>query len=269
MEGHKAITERIHIDVQDMMPRIRDMQFSDILQALKPSICPQQIFNKLQAITNRSRSLKLPVAESNEVLQSLNAWFSREGSLLFVLRVGPRAKAKAMEITTDIILFLKEKRVNVIWRLSRLNGSDKGDVPTITEVIRVLLFQALRLDPNILNSHPDELNVANLSSTHTEAEWMSLLTKVIARLAKCYIIIEPHDLFQEVRCNPEWIASFLHIFSTLAMHATSNGSSLKFLIMCYGGGNNTLFRPGQATCIVSTLHRPLPTPMRLRRTVSY
>lgn len=270
-KGHKAITERIHIDVQDMMPRIRDMQLSNILQALKPSICPEQTFNKFQAITKRSRSTKLPVAESNAILQSLNSWFSKEGSSLFILRVGPRAETKAMELTTDIISHLRDKQVNVIFRLSPITRLGERDVPTITEVLKVLVHQALQLDPSILHADFNELNVAKVSSIHTEAEWMYLLTKLITRLAKCYIIIETHDLFQKARCKPDWVGRFLNIFSTLVSGPMSSGSSLKFLVLCYGGGHDALMRRNldQDSWIVSTLRRPLPTPIRLKRAASY
>ena len=270
-KGHKAITERIHFDVKDMMPRIRNMQFSDILQALRPSTCPQQTFTKLQAMTKRSRLRKLPVAESISILQSLNSWFSREGSSLFVLRVGPRAETKAMELTTDIIAHLKEKQVNVIFRLSPFNSSGDRDISTITEVLKVLIFQALQLDPTSLHAHSDELNVGKFSSMHTEAEWICLLTKLITRLTKCYIIIETHDLFREAGCNPAWVASFLNIFSTLVSGSISSGASLKFLVLCYGGGHDAWMRENsdQDNYIVSTLRRPILTPMRLKRTVSY
>jgi len=270
-KGHKAITERIHVDVQDMMPRIRDMQFSDILQALRPSNCPQEIFNKLQAITKRSRSTKLPVAESNAIIQSLNAWFSREGSSLFILRVGPRAEAKAMELTTDVITHLKEKNINVIFRLSPIARSGERDIPTVTEVLKVLVHQALQLDPSILQAYSADLNVAKFSSMHTESEWKDLLAKLIIRLSKCYIIIETHDLFREAKGNAEWVVKFLDIFSTLVSSSASSGASLKFLVLCYGGGHDSLIRRNseQDSCIVSTLRRPAPTPMRLKRVVSY
>jgi hypothetical protein len=270
-KGHKAITERIYVDVQDMMPRIRDMQFSDILQTLKPSICPYQTFNKSQAIIKRSRSTKLPVAESYTILQSLNSWFSKEGSLLFVLRVGPRAETKAMELTTDIISHLREKRINVIFRLSPITRIEERDMPTITEVLKVLVHQALQLDPSILRAHTDELNVAQFSSIHTETEWMYLLTKLITRLGNCYIIIETHDLFHEARYKPDWVARFLNIFSTLVSGSMSSGPSLKLLVLCYGGGCDALIRRklDQESWIVSNLRRPLPTPIRLQRTVSY
>jgi len=270
-KGHKAITERIHVDVQDMMPRIRDMQFSDILQALRPSNCPHEIFNKLQAITKRSRSTKLPVAESNAIIQSLNAWFSREGSSLFILRVGPRAEAKAMELTTDVITHLKEKNINVIFRLSPIARSGERDIPTVTEVLKVLVHQALQLDPSILQAYSADLNVAKFSSMHTESEWKDLLAKLIIRLSKCYIIIETHDLFREAKGNAEWVVKFLDIFSTLVSSSASSGASLKFLVLCYGGGHDSLIRRNseQDSCIVSTLRRPAPTPMRLKRVVSY
>lgn len=216
-----------------MLPRTRDIQLSHILDALKPQICPHDTFHTLQSIVKRSRSTKLPEAEPKNVLQTLNRWLTKEGSSLFLLRIGPRAEAKARELTTDIISLLQAKKLKVIWRLSPPHG---GSVPSLTEVLKVLIHQALLVEPFLLER--GDLNVAKFRSTHTDAEWASLCRTIFARLPKCYVIIETHDLFQANADNDQFLPNFLKLFQELACQAASNGHSLKFLVLCYGSGGS-------------------------------
>jgi hypothetical protein len=52
-----------------------------------------------------------------------------------------------MELTTDIISHLRGKKLNVIFRLSPIVETGERDVPTITEVHKVLVHQAHNSTP--------------------------------------------------------------------------------------------------------------------------
>jgi hypothetical protein len=260
--GNKSISERIHIDIQDMLPRTRDIQFANILTALKPQICPHENLKTVRSIVKRSRMTRVPEQEPKTVLHSLNRWLTKEGSSLFILRIGPRAEAKGRELTTDIVTMLQVKKLNVIWRLSSPNSSTEP----FTEVLKSLTHQALLLDPMLL--HPTDLNIAPYESTHSEAEWTSLFQKIFSRLSRCYIIIEMHDLFEANRGNAAWMTSFLRVFQELARNAESQNHVLKFLVLCYGGvgGSESVEGIGDIEVL---LRKPVVTPVRCKRMVAH
>ncbi|KAF2738893.1 hypothetical protein EJ04DRAFT_509076 [Polyplosphaeria fusca] len=259
---NKTLSERIHIDIQDLKADTRDIQLSHILDSLSPGFCPYDGLTKLKSIVKRSRSLRLPSGIPMNVLRSLNNWFSREGSSLFVLRVEPRAEGKAREISTDIISLLQKKGVKVIWRLSSIRpGADVDEPPSLVQVLQVLIYQALLLVPK-LHSY---LNISTFRSAHTEAEWTSLFRTALSHVEKCYIVIDTQDVFQAAKGNQEWMSSFLGIFRDLACETTSRDHVLKFLVLCYGGGTETK----SGTECGAVLKKPAVVPMRCKKMVHH
>ncbi|KAF2195728.1 hypothetical protein K469DRAFT_17491 [Zopfia rhizophila CBS 207.26] len=261
---NKTITERIGVSVHDMLPCTRDIQLSHILSALKPQICPHETLRTTQSIVMRSRSTKLSEAEPRDVLHSLNRWFSKEGSSLFVLRVGPRAEPKARELTTDIITLLRKKELNVIWRLSPPHGSSASTQQSIGEVLKVLIHQVLTIQSSILQ--PQDFNIAKFRAIRSDAEWVALFRQLFFRLSKCYIIMEMHDLFQANEENVEWMSSFLNLFQELTSEATSKGNALKFLVLCYGSRTGDVSNVGD---IVTVLRRPPVIPASRKKVVAH
>jgi hypothetical protein len=262
--GNKTISERIDISVQDMMPRARDIQLSHVLSALKPQSCPHETLHTLQSIVKRSRAQRLPTLESKPVLHTISQWLTKDCSSLFVLRVGPRAEAKAREITTDMVTMLKSRGLNVIWRLSPPKSSA---TPCFKDILKALIHQAIALDPALL--HTQDFDIAKFQSTHTDVEWTSLFKHIFSRLQKCYIIVEAHDLFRANQSNAEWMNSFVMLFQELASDAVSKGHTLKILLLCYGTDGGEDSGLGDFGDIKASLKRPVVTPVRSRKIVAH
>jgi len=246
-----------------MTPRVQDLQFKDILSSLKPKFCPHESFRTLSSIVARSRTRRIPQIEPKDVFQSLNTWLTKEGSSLFILRVGPRAEPKAREVTTDMITMLREKNCHVIWRLSPPPTESEPSFlhETFTDVIKTLLHQIITLYPSLLESH--ELNAAKISSSHTDSEWISLIHYCFSRISKCYVIIEAKDLFQYEEGHAEWITGLLKVFKELAIESTGQGHVLKFLVLCYSNQMETLEGIGDMTTL---LRKPTVIPMSRKHT---
>lgn len=152
----------------------------------------------------------------------------------------------------------------VIWSLSQLRAHNS--TPSMKDVLKSLIFQALRHDQSLLSNHLDQMNIAKFQADHTESEWAVLLSMIFSKLSKCFIVIETEDLFQMHRNDTEWGRRFLAFFQGLVDHAESSGSMLKVLVMSYGTTLPVL--QGTSTKqnrIVSSLQRPPPVPPRLRR----
>jgi hypothetical protein len=244
-------------------PAIRDIQFSRILQVLKPAQCPEETLEKVRSLAKRVQIPSIPSRDSVELVKSLGNWVSQRESALFLVKVGARAEANAKEFAVDVVKLLQSMQCGVIWNLSWIRSP--GIVPSMTSLIKSLIFQALRYDYTLLGSHAEELSVTKFQSNHTEAEWISLLFQILSRLSKCYIVVEAEDIFQAYQSVPEWTDDFFGLFQRLVDEAESSGNRLKILILGYGSTLSTLQnKPGQNR-IVSTIQRPQPVPPHLRR----
>jgi len=247
-----------------MKPRICDIQFSKILDVLTPKRCPEEMLQRAQSLAKRGRSLSAPIKDSASLLRSLGCWVSGEGSSLFVVRVGPRAEAKAKEFAANVIDLLRPTPYGVIWSLSQLRSHNS--TASMKDLLKSLIFQALRYDRSLLSNHLDQMNIAKFRADHTEPEWACLLSMIFSKLSKCFIVIETEDLFQTHRHDIEWARSFLRLFQGLVDHAESSGSMLKVLVVSYGTTLPELHSAStKQNRIVSSLRRPPPVPPRLRR----
>jgi hypothetical protein len=240
------------------------MQLSSILQVLKPQQSPEETLAKVQSLAKRVQMSNIPSRDSVDLLKSLGTWVSREESALFLVKVGVRAEAKAKEFAADVVKLLQPMPYGVIWNLSWIRSH--GSVPSMTDMIKSLIFQALQHDPTLLHSHPEELNVMKFQSNHSEAEWISLLSQLFSRLSKCFIVVEAEDIFQAHRDILEWTTRFLVLFQNLVDQAETSGNQLKILVIGYGTTLSTLqAMPGKKNRIVSSIQRPQPVPPHLRR----
>jgi len=244
-------------------PAIWDIQFSRILQVLKPTQCPEETLEKVRSLAKRVKIPRIMSRDLVELVKCLGNWVSREESALFLVKVGARAEANAKEFAVDVIKLLQSMQCGVIWNLSWIRSP--GIVPSMTSLIKTLIFQALRHDHTLLSSHPEELNIVKFQANHTEAEWISLLFQIISRVSNCYIVIDAEDIFQAHQSVPKWTEDFFGLFQRLVDEAETSGSRLKILVLGYSATLSTLQNmPGQNR-IVSTIQRPQPVPPHLRR----
>ncbi|KAH8590413.1 hypothetical protein B0O99DRAFT_691622 [Bisporella sp. PMI_857] len=252
--------------LQQMQTELKSLQekmFWNIVQTLRPEHTPEETFTKAQLITKRTNATTRPSKDWKVLLDCLGRWVSADGSALFIVKVALCAEAKAKEFAVDVIQILRPLPYGVIWNLSICRTRSKP--ASLVDMIKSLIFQALTNDPNILKKYPAELDATAFLSTHTEDEWISLLSKLLSRLSKHFIVVEAQDIFQINRETPEWPARFFHLFQNLIDQAKSSGNILKILILGYGTRQLSLqdFANG-SNRIVSSIQRPVPVPARFR-----
>lgn len=250
-----------------MRPRICDIQFSHVLSALEPRVSPEDTLYKSQTLTSRTSHVQVSARDSTEFLRRLSQWLSKEGSSLFLIRAGPRAEVRSKQIATDVITFLIGSPYGVIWNLSQVNSLDRP--PSLSELIKGLIFQALRSHPELLHNHLNDLNIARFQQDHPEHEWIELLQRLFSRLSKCFIVIETEELFRAHRDDTKWLLRFFGLFHTLINSSAASGGVLKILIVSYNTPLSTFHSlRGDDNWITMSLQPPIPVPPRLRRPVS-
>jgi hypothetical protein len=261
--GHKTITESIHLDLLDIKPRIYEIEFSQILSVLKPRTCPDEMLHKVLSISSRSQSQMMQPKELTSLLNALGSWISVEGSSLFLVKVGPRAGAKAKEFAADVIKLLRERSLHVVWNISPLVPG--SGLPSLAEVLRGLVFQLLRQNSTLLHNHLQALNFAKFAADHTDAEWEDMLQKVFSRLSNCFVVVEAQDLFAANKEDETWATSFLQMFQRIVDQVAKTGNSLKILVVGYGTTYSLLRDSECKNRISSVFQRPAVTPVRSRR----
>jgi hypothetical protein len=131
------------------------------------------------------------------------------------------------------------------------------------------VYQVLQLNPSLVGN-PEEHFVAKFQGMHTEAEWATLLQRLLRHLSRCFIVIETHDLFQANQGDDYWTLRFLQTLYGLADPAKGYGNTVKILILCY----QTTFtdvvelKAPRGTHYISTmLRKPVITPVCRKHTV--
>lgn len=61
----------------------------------------------------------------------------------------------------------------------KIPKTERSDVPSVVDVLKQLVLQALRIDQSMLNERACALSAARFQSARTEAQWFDLLGSVI------------------------------------------------------------------------------------------
>lgn len=243
-----------------MKPRIVDMHFNHVLGVLKPKRSPQDALQKHRSIIRRSSPWRANSRDTFEIIQRLGEWISTPNTSLLVLQAQPRAQARVKEIATQLIETLQPKTKRVIWYLSSISFADLDAVPVI-EVLRTLVYQSMKLEPDLVVDQPENFNAAKLQASHTETEWFDLLCSILRRLGKCYIIVEAEDVSRD----EEEADKLVHALQMLADRFQSTGMSIKLFLVSYGPvrfRKDSELKTNLGVLIVS---KDLPVPPHLRK----
>jgi hypothetical protein len=262
--ANKAITNEVKLDVQDIKPRIHDLQLSSILENLSPIISPECLLQKHVSFSlrkNRTSGTSLQI--SNDTVKRLEQWGSSVDSSLFILCCGPGANDLAKYHAVSVINFLRTTNYRVFWSLSSFGLSDLP--PTITQILKGLVFQIIRQDSTVISRYLEELNAACFFSEHTEREWEDLLFKLLSRLDKCFMIIETEDLYTATSQDSGWPQDYINVFRRLVDKVERSGSHLKALVVNYATGSAELRKISELDSpFLVTIRRPKTVPIRMQ-----
>lgn len=244
--GNSTKINDIHLDMRDIKPRITDMHYHDMLSVLKPRHCPEATLERHRSIIRRqSNPRKIRARQTNpaniRILQTIGNWISSPSCSSLILNVRPGAQSRVKKLATEVVGLLKPQGHRVIWYLSpsTSGGISEGGVRcTTTEVLRTLVFQSMKLSPDLVGSSPDTLTVAKLSASHEEHEWEDLLLWVLRRLTGCFIVVEAEDVVRGERDEASNMESgrFVGVFQRLARRFDQEGmGGVKLLFVSYDG----------------------------------
>ena len=239
------------------------MEFHQVLKFFAPSTLPEVALVKVQSFVSRCRASSLPSRDSPRLRKTLSRWASQDSSSLLMIQVRPGAQAKAKELTTDVISRLNRGTHCVFWNLSMASAT--GQATSIIEVLKSVIFQALRYSENAITEYAEQFSLAKIHGYQTELELVNLLYVIISKLSSCFIVIDTEGLHQAYHHDAAWAQRFLQLFRDLANRATTSGSMLKILLVMQCSSMRTLsYIPNEINPVVAFLQPPVPIPPRLR-----
>ncbi|KAI1131334.1 hypothetical protein F5Y10DRAFT_74044 [Nemania abortiva] len=230
---NKRLSEEIRLGVNDMRPRIIDMQFGHIMGILQPRRMPQDALKRHQSIMKRRHPFVHNSTSMGSFSSCLDSWMSSPQPSLLVLQAGPRAERNAKDLVTHLITLLQSSSQNVAWYLSGLDSSSNGVFAD--EVFKSLIFQLIRTNPATC-SHlvGGYLQTMKLHGEHAACDWAEILWEVAKLFQPCYLIIEAEDLARSLKGNANHTREFTQLFQGLVDRSCREGLNLKILLVAYG-----------------------------------
>lgn len=266
-----TILRGLQVSVQDIQPRIHDLQYGDVVAALKPSVGPAEMLYTNQSLIQRRQSKLGPSYNVSTHIVNLHQWANSPSSSLLVLQPNVGADFAAKEISVDIINHLRAANKPIFWSLSAL--TDNQPVTSTETILKTLLYQVTKatVPEALLNvTSPQGLTVANASARHTEREWLEILKRSIAPLAAgdcCFVVVECADLYRAHAGQAQWAQAFLALFHALADGVQKTGSRVKVLVVNSDkSGVGWRDRTGETPRVVAPVRRSAPLPPKARRT---
>lgn len=243
-----------------MKPRLQDIHFSHILGVLKPTRPPEEALLKHKSLARRTRLWSNRTQSTLQLLQSVGNWISSPNSSLLVLQTQPRAQARVKQVTTELISHLQPQSKQIVWYLSATCSHDESTASAI-DVIRTLLYQFLKLMPDLVIACPNNFSTVKMESQHSDDEWLGLLCCVVDHLGSGFIIVEAED----VLTDPEEGSRLTGLLRQLVSHCKVSRLSVKILVVSYDKSweelNDIINAGGQ---IIQVQRQALPKKMRRR-----
>ncbi|KAI1111945.1 hypothetical protein F5Y14DRAFT_287331 [Nemania sp. NC0429] len=117
---------------------------------------------------------------------ALQKWNDQQSLTLVVTEDSSRIHAS--DLMVDIISLIRRQGLPVLWAL---RSSDLQSSPlTLLDVIRMLLYQALQVNPAALSqTHP--ITVAHLREASTHEDWLLLFQRALQGLPAIFIVFDP------------------------------------------------------------------------------
>ncbi|KAK1759720.1 hypothetical protein QBC47DRAFT_114843 [Echria macrotheca] len=232
--------------VQDTRSRVIDLQLNEVLNNLKPKNVPEEVLQRQQALVRRASPWVDDNPATVDLIRRLGIWISSPDSPLLILQANARAKLHAKELAIELISVIEPARVAVAWHLTE--GSEEGAGDRVL-LIRSFIFQIMRNSAELIGS--EGLDAAKFQSNHSDDEWLELFCTLVARLPKCFLLVEMSE-----QGAPD-------ILGMLEAVASRCVSTAKILVL--GNGELTGSPENGHITTVITVQKPAPPPVHLRR----
>lgn len=136
-----------------------------------------------RSMRNRRRErTKLPLPD----MKKLETWNSHKDNVVLLIDTNVPIVAKAFMV--DLIHLILDNRRPIIWALRYAEYWDR--CTSVTDIIRMLVLQAMQVSANCLLDNPFPVTVEQLREAASLGEWTAILNRLLSRINHVFIALD-------------------------------------------------------------------------------
>ena len=162
-------------------------------------------------------------------------WKSTQTSSLIIVKGSYTSRFEVKDFCVNAIDLLRGSKIPVIWALKTIEDDTKA--PSIIDVLKDLITQALRLNIVMQNERSLAVSCVRFRGADTETEWLDLLGSVLVGLRLVYIVVDMEAVISRYTGSSassafSWPSAFLGLFQK--MSANNMKTDIKVVLVSYG-----------------------------------
>ena len=163
-------------------------------------------------MSNRRRErTKLPLPD----IQKLETWTLKKTNAVLLIDTYMPTVAKTFMV--DLIDLILNNRLSIIWALRYADYWDQRMSPT--DVIRMLLLQAMQVGADGLLDRPFPVTVEQLREASSLREWVAILNQVLSCISHAFIVLDA-DLLAHATAHER--SESLEMLDSLRLNLSGN-----------------------------------------------
>jgi hypothetical protein len=215
--------------------KLSDLQLSQILNFTSNTslIDPIKSFQYCLFMRNRRRVTGPSSSKRFWLDSKFDQWKTSSESSLIIVQGHAQHRGNIRDFCVNIVEALRDANVLVLWALKTV-AKDAAHEPSVVDLIKDLVSQALRANTSLHKEQPLALNCARFQRASTESDWFGLLGAVLAGVPQTYIVIDA-DIISSLYANTTKVFSLPLAFLDLFQELSSRGikTVLRVIIVSY------------------------------------
>ena len=230
--AHQSLNLSAQIDTNE---RLSDIQVSEVMNITSrtSSIDAMKSLQYCVFMRNRRSSRPSFVSHPFWLEEKFQTWKSMPASSLIMVKGNYTSRFEIKNFCVDAIQLLRDARVPIFWAL-RTTEQDAIQAPSVTDILKNLVCQVLRLNILAQNERSLALSCSKFHRAETEAQWFDLLGSVLAGLPQIYIIVDVEAASPIYASSKvfSWPLGFLNVFKKLSERGLK--TIVKVVLVSYG-----------------------------------
>ena len=181
----KALHDEMRTDLRFQRRILREIQLGQVLSMSFMHKLPSsgESLSYCQSMRSRRRErtrLRLPA------ISTLEHWASEPRSSL--LLVQGRTGRASKDFMVDTTVLIRETKLPILWAM-RFADYWKTDIAWV-DILRVLVLQALQINPGALTDSAHPLTVMELRDASDESDWLLILQRALQGVERIFIVLD-------------------------------------------------------------------------------
>lgn len=136
-------------------------------------------------------------------ISTLQHWASEPKSSVLLMQ--SRSDQASKDFTVDLTTLIRDTSLPIIWAL-RFTSYWQSELPW-THILRILVLQAIALNPQALTDGSHPLTLKQLQEAASEEDWLLVLRRALHGIVRVFIVLDTdiiahatsHDKYQAAR----------------------------------------------------------------------